>query len=74
MESIRYVAYTDESGKGLGCVFIQQGKVVAYASRQLKDHEKNNPTHDLEFVVVVYALKIWRHYLYGEECGIRTNH
>ncbi|KAA0053491.1 DNA/RNA polymerases superfamily protein [Cucumis melo var. makuwa] len=57
---------SDASKKGLGCVLMQQGKVVAYASRQLKSHEKNYPTHDLELAVVVFALKIWRHYLYGK--------
>jgi ribonuclease HI len=55
-------------------VLMQQGCVVAYASRQLKEHEKNYPTHDLELAAVVYALKIWRHYLYGEECEIHTDH
>ena len=58
--------YSDASKKGLGCVLMQQGKVVAYASRQLKSHEQNYPTHDLELAGVVFALKIWRHYLYGE--------
>ena len=53
---------------------MQDGKVVAYASRQLKPHEQNYPTHDLELVVVVFALKIWRHYLYGEKCRIFTDH
>jgi hypothetical protein len=53
---------------------MQQGRVVAYASRQLKEHEKNYPTHDLELAAVVYALKIWRHYLYGEKCEIHTDH
>jgi hypothetical protein len=66
MESVGYVVYIDASKKGLGCVLMQQGRVVAYASRQLKEHEKNYPTHDLELAAVVYALKIWRHYLYGE--------
>ena len=47
--------------------------MVAYASRQLKPHEKNYPTHDLELVAIVFALKIWRHYLYGEKCFIYTN-
>ena len=47
---------------------MQDVKVVAYASRQLKSHEQNYPTHDLELVAVVFALKIWRHYLYGEKC------
>jgi hypothetical protein len=74
MESVGYVVYTDASWKGLGCVLMQQGKVVAYASRQLKDHEKNYLTHDLELAAIVYALKIWRHYLYGEECKIHTDH
>ena len=53
---------------------MQHGKVVAYASRQLKDHEKNYPTHDLELTAVVFALKIWRHYLYGEQFEIFTDH
>ncbi|KAG8501155.1 hypothetical protein CXB51_003247 [Gossypium anomalum] len=55
----------------LGCVLMQEGKVVAYASRQLKPHERNYPTHDLELAAVVFALKIWRHYLYGEKCRRR---
>lgn len=58
MESVGYVVYTDASRKGLGCVLMQQGRVVAYASRKLKDHEKNYPTHDLELAANVYALKI----------------
>ena len=53
---------------------MQDGKVVAYASRQLKAHEQNYLTHDLELDVVVFALKIWRHYLYGEKCKIYTDH
>ncbi|KAL4026088.1 hypothetical protein IC575_014512 [Cucumis melo] len=53
---------------------MQQGKVVAYASRQLKSHERNYPTHDLELAAVVFALKIWRHYLYGEKIQIYTDH
>ncbi|GJZ93499.1 putative reverse transcriptase domain-containing protein, partial [Tanacetum coccineum] len=60
-----FVVYCDASGKGLGCVLMQIGKVIAYASRQLKIHEKNYTTHDLELGAVVFALKIWRHYLYG---------
>ncbi|GKA95618.1 putative nucleotidyltransferase, ribonuclease H [Tanacetum coccineum] len=60
-----FVVYCDASGIGLGCVLMQRGKVIAYASRQLKIHEKNYTTHDLELGVVVFALKIWRHYLYG---------
>ncbi|GJV98814.1 putative reverse transcriptase domain-containing protein, partial [Tanacetum coccineum] len=60
-----FVVYYDASGIGLGCVLMQRGKVIAYASRQLKIHEKNYTTHDLELGAVVFALKIWRHYLYG---------
>ena len=69
-----YMIYSDASLNGLGCVPMQEGKVVAYASRQLKPHEKNYPTHDLELAVIVFALKIWRHYLYGEKCFIYTDH
>ena len=53
---------------------MQKGKVVAYASRQLKPHEKNYPTHDLELASIVFTLKIWRHYLYGEACLIYIDH
>ncbi|KMQ72781.1 hypothetical protein BPMI_01158 [Candidatus Burkholderia pumila] len=59
------VVYTDASKEGLGCVLMQHGKVVAYATRKLKVHEQNYPTHDLELAAVVFALKKWRHYLYG---------
>ena len=59
--------------KALG-VLMQERKVIAYASRQLKKHELNYPTHDLELVAVVFALKLWRHYLYGEKCQIFINH
>ncbi|KAL0556433.1 hypothetical protein IC582_004947 [Cucumis melo] len=69
-----FVIYSDASKKGLGYVLMQQGKVVAYASRQLKSHEQNYPTHDLELAAVVFALKIWRHYLYGEKIQIFTDH
>ena len=69
-----YVIFSDASMNGLGCVLMQEGKVVAYASRQLKPHEKNYPLHDLELAVIVFALKIWRHYLYGEKCFIYTYH
>ena len=69
-----YVVYSDASRKGLGCVLMQDGRVVAYASRQLKKHEQNYPTHDLELVAVVFALKIWRHYLYGVPCHIFTDY
>ena len=63
---IEYAMYSDASRIGLGCVLMQDGKVVAYASRKLKLHEQNYPTHDLELAAIVFALKIWRHYLYGE--------
>ena len=63
-----YVIFSDASLNGLRCVLMQKGKVVAYASRQLKPREKNYPTHDLELAAIVFALKIWRHYLYGEKC------
>ena len=69
-----YVVYNDASKQGLGCVLIQDGRVIAYASRQLKKHEQNYPTHDLELVAVVFSLKIWRHYLYGVPCQIFTDH
>ena len=60
-----FVVYCDASRVGLGCVLIQHRKVIAYASRQLKVHKINYPTHDLELAAVVFALKIWMHYLYG---------
>ncbi|GJV45824.1 putative reverse transcriptase domain-containing protein [Tanacetum coccineum] len=69
-----FIVYCDASHKGLGVVLMQNKKVTAYASRQLKIHEKNYTTHDLEFGAVVLALKIWRHYLYGTndyDCKIR---
>ncbi|PON54551.1 Ribonuclease H-like domain containing protein, partial [Parasponia andersonii] len=69
-----FVVYSDASKNGLGCVLMQNGKIVAYASRQLKEYEKKYPTHDLELAAVVFALKIWRHYLYGERCQIYTDH
>ena len=69
-----YTVYNDASRIGLGCVLMQDGKVVAYASRQLKPHEQNYPTHDLELAAIVFALKILRHYLYGEKCRIFTDH
>ncbi|KAL0533824.1 hypothetical protein IC582_028095 [Cucumis melo] len=69
-----FVIYSDASKKGLGCLLMQQGKLVAYASRQLKSHEQNYLTHDLELAAVVFTLKIWRHYLYGEKIQIFTDH
>nr|GEV09914.1 hypothetical protein [Tanacetum cinerariifolium] len=69
-----FVVYCDASHKGLGAVLMQREKVIAYASRQLKIHEANYTTHDLELGSVVFALKIWRHYLYGTKCTVFTNH
>ena len=71
---VEYVVFSDASRQGLGCVLMQDSRVIAYTSRQLKKHETNYPTHDLELVVVVFALKIWRHYLYMETCRIFTGH
>ncbi|GJX10719.1 putative reverse transcriptase domain-containing protein [Tanacetum coccineum] len=69
-----FIAYCDASKKGLGTVLMQREKVISYASRQLKIHEKNYTTHDLELGAVVFALKIWRHYLYGTKCTVFTDH
>jgi hypothetical protein len=66
--------YCDASRLGLGCVLMQDGKVVSYTSRQLRKHEENYPTHDLELAIVVQALKIWRHYLIGHRCEIYSDH
>ncbi|WVZ80563.1 hypothetical protein U9M48_028031, partial [Paspalum notatum var. saurae] len=69
-----FTVYCDASKEGLGCVLMQEGKVIAYASRQLRKHEVNYPTHDLELAAVVHALKIWKHYLFGNRCEIYTDH
>jgi ribonuclease HI len=66
--------YCDASRQGLVCVLMQEGHVIAYASRQLRQHELNYPTHDLELAAVVHALKIWRHYIMGTKCQIYTDH
>ena len=63
----KFIIYNDASYTGLGCILMQEGHVITYTYRQLKKHEVNYPTHDLELAVVVFALKIWRHYLYGEK-------
>ncbi|GKB26627.1 putative reverse transcriptase domain-containing protein [Tanacetum coccineum] len=69
-----FVVYCDASHQGLGAVLMQREKVIAYASRQLKPHEENYTTHDLELGAVVFALKIWIHYLYGTKCTVFTDH
>nr|GEX81892.1 putative reverse transcriptase domain-containing protein [Tanacetum cinerariifolium] len=69
-----FIVYCDASNQVLGCVLMQRGKVNVYASRQLKIHEKNYTTHDLELEAVVFALKTWRHYLYGTKSVIYTDH
>ncbi|GJZ07799.1 putative reverse transcriptase domain-containing protein [Tanacetum coccineum] len=69
-----FVVYCDASLQGLGAVLMQKEKVIAYASRQLKPHEENYTTHDLELGAVVFALKIWRHYLYSTKCTVFTDH
>jgi hypothetical protein len=66
--------YCDASGIGLGCVLMQEGRVNAYASRQLKRHKEHYPMHDLELAVVVHALKIWHHYFLGNTCHIYTDY
>ena len=70
----RYTMYYDASKDKLGCVLMQNERVVAYGSRQLKNHEQNYPTHDMELVAIVFALKIWRHYLYGEQFEVFSDH
>ncbi|KAK1423842.1 hypothetical protein QVD17_19151 [Tagetes erecta] len=72
--SDNFVVYCDASHQGFGCVLMQGNKVIAYASRQLKVNEKDHTTHDLELGAVVFALKIWRHYLYGTKCIVYTDH
>jgi len=74
MEGKEYTIYSDASKNELGCVMMQEDKIVAYASRQLKPYEENYPTHDLKLTAVVFALKIWRHYLYGVPCKIYTDY
>jgi hypothetical protein len=70
----KFDIYCDDSRQGLGCVLMQEGQVVSYASRQLRKHEENYPTHDLELAAVVHALKIWRYYLIGHRCEIYSDH
>ena len=70
VEGKNFIVYCDASYFGLGAVQMQERNVIAYASRQLKVHERNDPTHDLELAAVVFALKQWRHYLYGVKCEV----
>src|SRR5436189_1894653 len=69
-----YDVYCDASGDGLGCILMQQGRVVAFGSRQLKVHERNYPTHDLELAAVIHALMSWRHYFYREKFEVFSDH
>ncbi|XP_070054475.1 uncharacterized protein [Nicotiana tomentosiformis] len=69
-----YRVYCDASRVGIGCVLMQDGRVIVYASHHLKPYEKNYPVHDLELAAIVHVLKIWRHYLYGVSCEVFTNH
>ena len=70
----RYTVYCDSSNDILGCVLMQSGRVVTYGSRQLKNHEQNYPTHDMDLTAIVFALKIWHHYLYDEQFEVFSNH
>src|SRR4051812_13616455 len=69
-----FVVYCDASNMGLGGVLMQNDRVIAYVSRQLRTREKNYPTHDLELTAVVFVLKIWRHYLYGSMFKVFSDH
>jgi hypothetical protein len=69
-----FVVYCDASRQGLGCVLMQSGRVIAYVSQQLKDHEQRYLTHDLELAAIVHAIKIWRHYLIRNKCDIYIDH
>jgi hypothetical protein len=69
-----FVVYNNASKKGLGCILMQHERVIAYASRQLKPQAVNYPVHDLELVAVIFALRVWRHYLYGSWVQIFTDH
>src|SRR3954465_1122688 len=69
-----FVIYCEASRQGLGCVLMQERRVIAYGSHQLRSHEDKYPTHDLELAAVIYALKLWRHYLLGNRCKIYTDH
>ena len=70
----RYTMYCDASKDRLGCVLMQSERVMAYGSRQLKNHEQSYPTHDIELAAIVFALKDWRHYLYGKQFDVFSDH
>nr|KYP33066.1 Retrovirus-related Pol polyprotein from transposon 17.6 [Cajanus cajan] len=70
----KFVIFCDASKMGLGCVLMQDRRVVAYATRQLRAHEKNYSTHDLELAAIAFALKIWRHYVYGGKFDVFSDH
>ena len=74
MSGERYTIYCDASKDGLRCVLMQRERVITYDSRKLKNHEQNYPTHNLELVTIFFALKLWRHYLYGENFEVFSNH
>ena len=74
VEGKNFIVYCDASYSGFDAVLMQERKVIVYASRQLKLHERKYPTHDLELASVVFALKQWRHYLYGVKCDVYTDH
>ena len=69
-----FLVCIDASKEGLGGVFMQDGRVIAYISRKLRRHEENYATHDLELLAIVYALKVWRHYLIGRKFELKTDH
>nr|GEV71280.1 putative reverse transcriptase domain-containing protein [Tanacetum cinerariifolium] len=69
-----FVVYCDASLRGFGAILMQREKVIAYASRQLRTHEENYTTHDLELRAMVFTLRLWRHYLYGTKCVVYTDH
>lgn len=71
---VSYAVYCDASREGLGCVLMQQGRVVAYGSHQLKKLELNYPMHDLELAAIMFSLKSWKHYLYSERFNVFSDH